>query len=69
MISTFCVAFSKSWSGEFDSESLRIFYQVTILGETPADVAEQYAWTVGRVYKIKYRIMKRLRESGRMFLE
>lgn len=54
---------------EFDADSLRAFYQVTILGLSPKDVAERCEMTIGRVYKSKYRIMRRLREAGRLFLD
>ena len=54
---------------DFDGTSLEVFRRLTILGESPAECAQRFGWTIGRVYKVKYRVMRRLRENGQMFLE
>ena len=53
---------------EYGPESLQVFYELTMLEHSPVDVAEAHGWTLGRVYKLKFRMMKRLRELGQLLL-
>ena len=54
---------------EFDQTAITAFVQVTMQQLPVADVARQLGWPVGRVYKVKYRIMKRLNECAGRYLD
>lgn len=47
---------------EFDATSFGVFSRITIEGKAPQLVAAEAGISVGQVYKIKHRVLKRLRE-------
>jgi RNA polymerase sigma-70 factor (ECF subfamily) len=49
--------------GEFSEVYFRAFWQVVVLGRSPADVAEELDISVNSVYLAKSRILRRLREE------
>ena len=48
----------------FDKRSIEVFHRVTLLSESPADVARDFGLTTGHVYKIKFRVMRKLEEAA-----
>lgn len=54
---------------EFDLEALQVFDELVLQEQAPSQVAQNHGWTVGKVYKTKFRIMQRLRQNGRRFLD
>ena len=54
---------------EFDEQTLQVFLRVTIYQHSPTEVAKDNGWLVGKVYKAKFRIMKRLRECAMTYLD
>jgi RNA polymerase sigma-70 factor (ECF subfamily) len=47
---------------EFDSQTFDVFSRNTIKGESPQSISSDVGISVGQVYKIKHRVLKRLRE-------
>ena len=49
---------------EFDPKSFEVFVRNAIKGELPELLASEYEIAVGQVYKIKFRVLKRLRQEA-----
>jgi len=47
---------------EFDSKTFDVFSRYTIKGEPPQSISSETGISIGQVYKIKHRVLKRLRE-------
>ena len=54
---------------EFDEQTLRVFFQLTINEQPPLDVATEFGVPIGTIYKSKFRVMKRLREFAARYLD
>jgi len=50
---------------EFEANEYAIFKRYTLDGESPAALAKEYGVAIGQVYKIKFRVLKRLREEAK----
>ena len=49
---------------EFDRMSFEVFVRNVLKAESPELLAREYEIPVGQVYKIKFRVMKRLRQEA-----
>ena len=49
---------------EFDPKSFEVFVRNAVKGESAELLASEYEIPVGQVYKIKFRVMKRLRQEA-----
>ena len=49
---------------EFDPKSFEVFVRNALKAESPELLAREYEISVGQVYKIKFRVMKRLRQEA-----
>lgn len=49
---------------EFDQKDFNVFVRNSVNGESPKTIAEEFGISVGNVYKIKFRVLKRLREAA-----
>jgi RNA polymerase sigma factor (sigma-70 family) len=49
---------------EFDTRSFSVFVRNAIEGESPEELSKEFGIAVGHVYKIKFRVIKRLREEA-----
>ena len=47
---------------EFEPEIFDVFYRNTINNEPPKSISEELDISVGQVYKMKFRVMQRLKE-------
>lgn len=54
---------------EFDAREYEIFVQNCIKGESAKSISDQFEVTVGNVYKIKFRVLKRLKEAAEGLLD
>ena len=54
---------------EFEPQVFEIFVRNTIEGDSPKLLASQFGITIGNIYKIKFRVLKRLRKAAEGLLD
>jgi len=54
---------------EFDDRAFEVFIRNVVDGESPKKIAEDYRISTGLVYKLKFRVLERLREEAAGLIE
>lgn len=54
---------------EFEPQAVNVFIRNTIENESPQAIAEDLGLTVGKIYKIKFRVMQRLKQVAEGLLD
>ena len=66
----FVIAGILDWLREiFDAKSIQIFEELVLKGGEPASVAQDFGVSVGSVYSIKSRILRKFRQIGSEFID
>ena len=56
-------------SGEFEGRTWKVFWRTAVEGDAPADVAADFGMSVWAVYKVRSRVLAKLRSEFQDLLD